>query len=417
MPQLEVVPHARRDLIVCGTSVRKSAVILSAYLQSLAWQVLPPNVDCVPCFVDDGLEPDARQLLEAFVQERGGVILPSVQPGAVGDFTDIGISHQWSDQAMRRVGANKDQVIRFALENRADGLWFVDADLICDRRTLWSLLSVPAPIVCGVYWTVWSKNPPELPPVHAGPQVWLTHPYGLAGHGMEEWEFRRKLINRELVTVFGQGACTLIRRDALLKGVSFAPLPDNVGPGLMQGEDRHFCLRAERLHLRMVADPWADIWHCYHRPDDEALIPAMAARLGAEPVRTSPALGDLVALTLEAMEGIATPQGYQRIGPQQVRGRLGSLPLHPELEAALGDMARGETRIVPVHFPLSWPFPPYRGQRRLIRVVLHDHKPYGFPPVIDGEILTSERGHRWLDSTVCPPTLIEEMKEVSVAAG
>jgi hypothetical protein len=36
-------------------------------------------------------------------------------------------------------------------------------------------------------------------------------------------------------------------------------------------------------------------------------------------------------------------------------------------------------RIVPVHFGLDYPFPPYRGQRRLIRVTLIDHKPLASP--------------------------------------
>jgi hypothetical protein len=82
-----------------------------------------------------------------------------------------------------------------------------------------------------------------------------------------------------VVHVYGQGACTLIRREALMRGVSFAPVPGNTGPGLMQGEDRHFCIRAEAMHIKMVADAWPDIFHIYHRPEDEALIPEMQKRL------------------------------------------------------------------------------------------------------------------------------------------
>lgn len=418
MPELRVLPHAKRDLVVCGTSILKPASILRHYLQSLAWQEKPPSVDLFFVFCDDGLEPDARALLDQFVQTHGGIVLESVAKGPrPPDFSDAPgtPTHQWSQPAMHRVGANKDQILQVAIANRAEAVWFVDADLICDRTTLATLWNNPEPIVCGVYWTGWQRVPEGQHPVHAGPQVWLTHPYGLAGHGMEEWEFRRKLVNRQIVQVFGQGACTLIRREALMKGVSFAPLPENQGAGLMQGEDRHFCIRAERLHCKMIADGWPDIFHIYHRPEDEKIAEEdMWPRLGAfHPQKPRSSL-DLVNLSLMPVEGIPTPQGFQRMPEQRVRGRLSALKLHPEIEGAVLEMTRGESRIIPVHFPLSWPFPPYRGQRRLIRVTLHDTKPYGFAPVIDREILVSGTG--WVDTTSCPPQLITEIKEVSVGA-
>lgn len=414
MTELAVVPHAKRELLVCGTSVRKPATILQFYLDALAWQDRPPHLDVLYCFVDDGLAPDARQLLEGFVTQYGGVILEPAMQATVKDFDDAHpVTHLWSDSAMRRVGANKDLIIQFALANRADALWFVDADLICDKTTLASLYSVPEPIVCGVYWTRWQRNPEGAHPVHATPQVWLTHPYGLSGHGMEEWEFRKKLIDRQAVQVFGQGACTLIRRDALLKGVCFAPLPDNTHPGFWQGEDRHFCIRAERLHIRMIADGWVDIFHIYHQPEDVQQAPEMALKLGQNHPTTPRSSLDLVSVTLQALEGLQTPQGAYRFPEQRVRGRLGALKLHPEIEGAILEMKRGESRVVPVHFPLSWPLAPYRGQRRLIRITLHDTKPYGVPPVVDQEILQGGTG--WLDSITCTPELIEQIKEVAVA--
>jgi hypothetical protein len=178
----------------------------------------------------------------------------------------------------------------------------------------------------------------------------------------------------------------------------------------MQGEDRHFCIRAERLHLRMTADSWIDAFHIYHRPDDEGLAPDMAKRLGTPHPQKATSPMDLVSLTLAPLEGVATTQGYQRFPEQRIRGRLGSLKLHPEIESAVLGMKRGESQIVPVHFPLSWPLPPYRGQRRLIRVTLHDTKPFQFPPVIDREILTS--GNGWLDTTSFPPETIKLLREV-----
>jgi hypothetical protein len=418
--QLGVVPHDQTHLVVIGTTVRKPANIASAWLQSLAWQVIPRQVKPFYLFIDDGSPKETRELLEAFVQQHGGAIADA-EPAPAGDFTDQGITHGWTDSAMQRVGRSKDRILAFARENRAEAVWFCDADLICDPMTLTSLWSIPEPVVCAVYWTRWHQPPPEHPPIHAGPQVWLSHPYQLQGLGMEEWEFRSRLMRRQVTEVVGQGACTLIRRSALMKGVSFAPWPGNQMPGIGQGEDRHFCMRAEALHLRMVADPWPDIFHIYHRPDDEALIPEMLTRLSmytpppdpltGEAIPGNPGIGDLVSLELHAMEPIPTQHGLTPAPTQYVRGRLGQVGLHPELSEAVTGMQRGEVKIVPVHFGLDYPFPPYRGLRRLIRVTLIDHKPFGLPPVVEDEVLTNRIGAT-MDTTTLTPGLIDQMREV-----
>jgi FKBP-type peptidyl-prolyl cis-trans isomerase (trigger factor) len=83
---------------------------------------------------------------------------------------------------------------------------------------------------------------------------------------------------------------------------------------------------------------------------------------------------------------------------QHVRGRIGQVVLHPELEQALLSMERGETRIVRVHFGLDYPFAPYRGKAKLIRLTLIDHKPFGFPPVIEDEVFQNDIGG-YLDTT------------------
>jgi hypothetical protein len=414
-----VVPHDQTHLIIIGTTVRKPANITAAYLQSLAWQVEPKQVQRMYVFVDDGSPPETRQLLDAFVAQHGGVVWDA-ETATQADFTDQGVTHGWTNTAMDRVGRSKDRILDFARYQRAEAVWFCDADLICDPMTLGSLWSVPEPIVCATYWTRWNKVPAGHPPIHAGPQVWLAHPYTLQGLGMEEWEFRRRLVERQLTEVVGQGACTLIRRSALLKGVSFAPWPGNQLPGIGQGEDRHFCMRAEALHLKQVADPWPDIFHIYHRPEDEALIPEMSMRLSRPEMRPelshgltapAPALGDLVSLDLTALEPVLTPQGPHHPPMQLVRGRLGSLKMHPELEDAVLDMQRGEVRVVPVHFGLDYEFQPYRGQRRLIRCTLIDHKPHGYAPVIEDELIVN-RVRSALDTTTLTPDLIDQMREV-----
>ena len=98
------------------------------------------------------------------------------------------------------------------------------------------------------------------------------------------------------------------------------------------------------------------------------------------------------------------------IQPQHVRGRLGTLPLVPEIEEAVSGLERGKDVTAPVHFPVHYPIPYYRGKRRLIRVTLVDCKPYSFAPIIDAELFVGPKSGRWMDTTTMPDMkLVEEV--------
>lgn len=313
---------------------------------------------------------------------------------------------------MVRVGQNKDKILDYARKIDADYVWFADADLICDPTTLASLLACETDIATAVYFTRWSARGTETRKVHAAPQVWLKHPYTLEGNGMAEWEFRDRLARRQLTPVVGYGACTLIARRALEAGVSFAPVPGVPMEGLMAGEDRHFCIRAQQLHLSAVADPWPDIFHIYHLPADLAKAPEYAARLNR--AETRPEFGGLVSLTLQAVEPIPwAGGGWTAIPPQRIRGRLGALSLMPEMEEAVCGLSVGESRIVPVHLPVHYEVPTYRGQRRLIRVTLHDAKPHGFAPVLEDEMLIGGRSGAAIRQCDFTSKQLDGMREVA----
>src|SRR5256885_8770417 len=202
---------------------------------------------------------------------------------------------------------------------------------------------------------------------------------------MDEATFRSKLVARQLTRVWGQGACTLIARRVLEAGIDFSPAADFPQHGMFGWEDRQFCIKAERAHLEMVADPWGDSFHVYHRADDVPRIPEMLERLGQVHPQ-SPKLGDLVNVVLTALEPIPTPNGWQQVAPQHVRGRLGTIARLPELEAAILGLTRGQEVIVPVHVPVHYPMPYLRGRRRLVRVQLIDTKPFGFPPILEQDL-------------------------------
>ncbi len=279
---------------------------------------------------------------------------------------------------MGRVATLKNQIIAKVLDDQFDGCFFVDADLILEPTTLASLLALDAPVGCAVYWTRWVNSES----IHAAPQVWLQHPYILHGRGYkDDGEFRAKLVTRMPTQVWGQGACSLVKRAVFEKGVDFSILPELPKEGMWQGEDRHFCVKCEKLHIPMVADPWPDIFHIYH-PSDHAKAPEWFDIIG-ETQDGSPQMGDLVSLRIDAIEA-----GASRI----VRGRLGVLKLLPELAHNVSQMQRNDVRLVAAHIGLHYPFAGYRNQRRLFRITLVDHKPFRQPPVLTDEFYTWTTG-------------------------
>jgi len=67
--------------------------------------------------------------------------------------------------------------------------------------------------------------------------------------------------------VGGLGACTLISRNAISKGVSY----DEIYNITFWGEDRHFCIRAAALGIELFVDTHFPAFHIYRRSDLKTL--------------------------------------------------------------------------------------------------------------------------------------------------
>lgn len=386
-PTLRILPFAKPIKILVGGPVRKRKEILEAHLTSLGNQELPKRVELTYLFVDDYPTPDpAQRVLAEFVDGRGTVIKNQGSVG--GDFADDHpVSHQWTTTAMNRVGAIKNEILRQTLDGGYDYVWLIDTDLVLDRTVLRSLLAAGKPVVSAVYWTRWHTDPS----IKAGPQVWLRPPYQLGLPHYPEHEFRHKLgVARKITQVGGLGACTLIARSVIEKGVNFNRPPDWPTGGLWDGEDRYFCEWARRLHVDLWADGWPDIGHIYHPQQVATDMIAWEARLGmSHPFY--PNIGHLVSLKLTNLE--------DGIGPVSVRCRLGDGTLLPELESQVMQMERGQEKIVRIHFPNTVPpIPTQRGvlalanQNRLIQIELVDCKPFSLPPTLEDEYYVSPNG-------------------------
>jgi len=374
---LNATPDVALTRIRVGTAVRKTPDILRAYLDHLAAQQLPPQTTVDYHFVADTGDPEVLQMLAAFVQEHGGVV-EQAETGQTNDFSDDHpITHQWTGQAMARVGALKNRIIRKALDDKADALWFVDADLLCDPRTLRSLWYANQPIVNGLFWTRWTPDSPALP------QVWLRHPYVLSGRGYaDDGAFRKQLLSKQLTQVWGGGACVLIRRPVLEAGVNYAYVPGVSQDGMMAGEDRHFCIQAESRHIPMYADGWPHIAHIYHPSDREAMPEAIEQVAAAH--QGNIAWLNVVVQMLEPLQ--TGPTSFVRPESVNIRFRVGCGEVLPDLEAQCLTHLDGQPFMAEIHFPLSYPVAGLRGKRRLYEVIVVDAKGSAPQPVIRDEI-------------------------------
>lgn len=330
------------------------------------------------CHYDDNDEAESSIILKSL----GGEVLEAVD-GDRGGYEVDEVTHRWQESAFERLAAMKQTILNKAAREGYAFVFLCDSDLILDPYTLYSLLSSQQEITNAVFWTRWT---PDAPPQ---PQCWLTHPYGLAGRGMSQSTFLKRLVDRQLVQVAGGGACTLIAATALRKGVGYHPrLPGLPQGGMWRGEDRSFALRAERLHVAQWADAWPNIFHAYH-PDQrsEEVLDAVYETLAATS-QEKVAYGDLIHFCLYPLDNDQQRQSIPQ-HLRSIRGRLGSIQMLPELEAALIGMKRGGERSLRLTFPPWWPIEPMQGQSIHVLVELIDHRSYGFAPIV-GDVAFKE---------------------------
>ncbi len=256
--------------ILIAAPVRQKPAILECFLASITrLEVDGLRVACA--FVDDNVDPESRRLLRQFGYGEECAVMP-VEP--VGHYEQDAVTHHWREDLIWKVARYKDWLIDVALDAEFDFVLFVDSDLVLDPHMLKRLVDCDREIVSEVFWTSWRPGEALLP------QVWHAGQYDLHRSRREEvlapdeissrsWATVRELHTPGLYRVGGLGACTLIRRSALSKGVRFAEI-DNL---TYWGEDRHFCIRARALGIELWADTHYPPLHLY-REEDLAHVPA-----------------------------------------------------------------------------------------------------------------------------------------------
>lgn len=256
-----------RKRVLLGSPVKQKEAILKEFLRSLD-KLERGELQLDFVFVDDNNE---HSLLDHFASKRKNVLI--IKADKVEDmYVCDEKTHHWNERLIWKVAAYKNLIIDRAIKGGYDYLFLVDSDLYLHPKTITHLVKQNKDIVSEVFWTKWEPN---LAPM---PQVWVADQYKLFFARREETldeeevkrrmqEFLDMLKKPGIYKVGGLGACTLISRNALLKGVSFSEIY-NLS---LWGEDRHFCVRAVALGLELYADTHFPPFHIYRESDLEEL--------------------------------------------------------------------------------------------------------------------------------------------------
>ena len=213
-------------------------------------------------FIDDNENAESSEILAQFKQRHAQV---KIGKNTLGNIYNLD-SHIWRDDVIAKVAKNKDKFLDYARENDFDFVFLVDSDLVVHPKTLLHLVSLECEIVSEVFWTAWQEGTQEMP------QVWLYDEYDFTNNRTLSQEAKAQVFHefahmlrnsKGIYPVGGLGACTLISKPALVKGVSFEKLYNLT----FWGEDRHFCIRAAALGIKLFASTYYPPLHIYRESD------------------------------------------------------------------------------------------------------------------------------------------------------
>ena len=253
-------------ILICSP-VHQKPKILREFLHGLSKLKLANedlNIDAHFFFIDDNEDPEASEMLDNFKQKHPQV---RVEKNTYGNVYNPS-SHVWRDEVIIKVARNKNKFLDYARENEFDYIFLIDSDLVVHPQTLLHLASANCEIISEVFWTSWQEGTMEMP------QVWLYDMYEFTSDKSLSQEaktqkchdFIHMLKNAKgFYPVGGLGACTLVSKSALAKGVSFEKIYNLT----FWGEDRHFCIRAAALGIKLIASTYYPPLHIYRDSDLE----------------------------------------------------------------------------------------------------------------------------------------------------
>jgi len=194
-------------------------------------------------FYDDNSNKSDSDFLNNFCKKNGWLLLESIKNDS-SNYKD----HNWDVKKIDRVISIKNMAIEYAVKHEYDYLFLVDADLVLHPMTLTHLVNQKEHFIFEVFWTLFFGES------YHKPNAWDHHSWAYTGP-----ETILKLTEKGKYIVGGGGACTLLSKEILSKKLSF----DRLMSLAYQGEDRHFCTRAQALGYSVMVDTHYPAYHIF----------------------------------------------------------------------------------------------------------------------------------------------------------
>lgn len=247
--------------ILVASPVRQSPFILKEFLIELS------KIDCTDIqldylFVNDNQEDLSYRLLNAFSVDGSKVIVWDSEKKD--NYVCDNETHHWDDSLFSKIASFKNQMIEYAKSNKYDYLFFIDSDILIRPETVLHLIAQKKEIISEIFWTKWKPEHFYLPQVWLYDQKTMHEPDQFKNPNKGTIEFLKTLSRPGVYKVGGLGACTLISKSALDKGVNFSPL---YNIRFLRGEDRFFCVRAAALGIQLYVDTHLPAFHIYRESD------------------------------------------------------------------------------------------------------------------------------------------------------
>ena len=252
--------------VLIGSPVRQPHDILVSFISFLK-NIIKEDITINYFFIDDNDDLNSSNLLKNFSQEiKDEVIIEEGEK--IDTYVRTEDTHYWKENLIWKIAQYKNRIIQYAKENCYDYLFLIDSDIMLHPKTLSSLISSNKDIICEIFWTRWQKNAGLLP------QVWMCDEYSFVTKERNEilteeesnkryTDFIEKLKKPGIYEVGGLGACTLISKKAIDKGINF----NKIYNLSFWGEDRHFCIRAAALGFKLYVDTAYPAYHIYRKED------------------------------------------------------------------------------------------------------------------------------------------------------
>jgi hypothetical protein len=229
--------------ILLFSSICKSKAILEIALNSYI-KLQKDDFEIDFLFYDDNKEESSSTFLKEFCELHVNcAIMPKLQT----DESDYE-NHNWNASRIDRIIIIKNCAVQYVFENNYDYLFLVDADLVLHPDTLIHLVKQKQHFIFTIFWTLFFNE------LYHKPNAWDFHSWAYKGS-----DTLLKLSEEGTYVVGGGGACTLLTDEILKKGLTFDRLPSLN----YQGEDRHFCTRAQALGYDVMVDTVYPAYHIF----------------------------------------------------------------------------------------------------------------------------------------------------------